>query len=134
MGDYAPVTDKRLNYTMLTSGAVTGGNLLVVTGSGTVAKASTAASISYVGVAAHDAPSGGRVTVWTRGCVHESIADGAIAAGAEVTTSGTANRDVAALAAAGAAYVQAEANASRAVIGIALTTGVDNAKFRWMSV
>lgn len=134
MGDYTPVTDKRLSYTMLTSGAVVGGNLLVVSGSGTVAKAGTAASIAFVGVAAHDAPSGGRVMVWTRGQVHESLADGAIAAGAEVTTSGTANRDVAGLAAAGAAYVQAEANASRAVIGIALTTGVDNTKFRWMAV
>jgi len=134
MGDYAPVTDKRNTYTFLTSGAVTGGSLLVVSGSGTVAKAGTAALINYVGVAAHDAASGARVTVWMRGPVHESLADGAIAAGAQVTTSGTANRDVAALAAAGAAYVQAEANASRAVIGIALTTGVDNTKFRWMSV
>lgn len=133
MGDYTPVTDKRLSYTMLTSGAVVGGNLLVVSGSGTVAKAGTAASISYIGVAAHDAPSGGRVMVWTRGQVHESLADGAIAAGAQVTTSGTANRDVAGLAAAGAAYVQAEANATRAAIGVALTTGVDNTKFRWMA-
>lgn len=145
MSDYTPVTDKRMSYTMATSGVVTGGDPLVVSGNGTVAKAAAVASIAFIGIAAHDAPSGGRVTVWTRGQIHEAIADGTVTAGDDIGSTNTASRQVKTIPAAaadlGASYVQATVNsavnavvqASRGVIGIALTTATDNVKVRWMS-
>lgn len=132
MSDYTPRFTPGQVITMTTSGAVTGGDILVVSGNGTVAKASTLANISYVGVAGHDAASGAKVAVHTCSPVHKSIADGAITAGDLITSTNTANRQVKTLAAAGAAYVQAEANASRAVIGVALTTAADNATVQWL--
>lgn len=134
MADYAPVFTPGATITSTTSGAVAGGDILAVSGTGTVAKTSTLADPKYVGVAAFDAASGTKVTMFGRGPVHESIADGAVTAGDLLTSTNTANRQVKTLAAAGAAYVQAEANATRAIIGIALTTAADNAKVRWMQI
>jgi Uncharacterized conserved protein (DUF2190) len=133
MPDYMPVTLPGQVYTMTTSGAVTGGDLLIVSGSGTVAKAGADASPSYVGVALQDAASGAKVTVQTRGPIHSSLADGTVTAGDQVGTTATANRAVKTIAAAGAAYAQTAANAGRAVLGVALTTASDNALVRWMS-
>lgn len=132
MADYTPRFTPGHEITMTTSGAVTGGDILVVSGSGTVAKASTLADPAWVGVAGNDAASGARVTAHARGKVHRSIADGAVTAGDLLTTTNTANRQVKTLAAAGAAYVQAEANATRAILGVALTTAADNASVEWM--
>lgn len=133
MSDYQPVYTQN-PVTLTTSAVVTGGDILAVSGSGTVAKTATLADPKVVGVAAHDAPSGGKLTVHGRGPVHESIADGAVTAGDLLTSTNTANRQVKTLAAAGAAYVQAEANATRAVLGVAITTAADNAKVRWMQI
>jgi hypothetical protein len=130
--DYTPVFLPGTKFTMQASGTIAGGDLLVVSGSGTVAKAAALAGLNYVGVAGHDAVSGAKVTVIAAKAVHESVADGAVTAGDLLTTTNTANRQVKTLAAAGAAYVQAEANASRGVIGIALTTAADNVTVRWM--
>lgn len=134
MADYMPVYTPGATISSTTSAAVTGGDILAVSGSNTVAKTATLADAKYVGVAAHDAASGARITLFGRGPVHESIADGAVTAGDLLTSTNTANRQVKTLAAAGAAYVQAEANATRAVIGVALTTAADNAKVRWMQI
>lgn len=87
MSDYSPIySGGALPFTTTTSGAVTGGNVLVWSGSNTVA-ASGADSALVAGVAAHDAASGARVTVWPiSNVIHELVASGAIAAGAGVVT------------------------------------------------
>jgi hypothetical protein len=93
MGDYAPVyTGGAKPFTLTTSGAVTGGQVLVHSGADTVAASGGTASAIVVGVAAHDAPSGGKVTIWPlEGVIHELLASEAIAAGAgvESDTAGT---------------------------------------------
>lgn len=72
-----------------TSAAVTGGQVLAVSGNDTVAPV-TAANEAWIGVAAHDAANGAQVVVYTEG-VHHLGATGAIAAGKPVigATAGT---------------------------------------------
>lgn len=145
MADYTPVYVPGKVITATCSAAVTGGQPLVVSGSGTVAPAASLASPSVVGVAASDTPINGRVTVYARGIVHESVATGTITAGDQVGSSGTAGNVATIPVSAvdlGAAYVQATVNtavnaglaAARAVLGIALTTAVNPAKVRWMEI
>lgn len=149
MSDYTPVYVPGRVITLTASAAITGGQPLVVSGSGTVAPASTLASTAIVGVAADDTPLNGRVTVYARGTVHESVADGTVTAGDQVTSTNTANRQVKTLALVttsvdvGAAFSQSAINnainavatsldSARGVLGVALTTGADNTKVRWM--
>jgi hypothetical protein len=132
VADYTAVFLPGQVFTSQASGTIAGGDLLVVSGSGTVAKAAALAGLNYIGVAGHDAVSGQKIAVIAAKAVHESVADGTVTAGDLLTTTNTASRQVKTLAAAGAAYVQAEANASRAVVGIALTTAADNVTVRWM--
>lgn len=89
MAEYAPLYKPGQEFPRTTSGTVTAGQLLIVSGSDTVA-ASSAASAAWLGVAAHDAASGADVTVICGG-VHELGATGAISAGADVVaaTAGT---------------------------------------------
>lgn len=131
MADYSPIYLPGHEYTSTTSAAVTGGQLLMVSGSGTVAPAS-ASSGKCVGVAGFDAASGALVTVFGRGPVHESTASGAITAGDQVVTGAAGT--VATLAAASGTPDAAAVNAARAVIGIALTTAADTAKVQWMEI
>jgi hypothetical protein len=124
MSDYNPVyTGGCKPFTLTASAAITGGQVLAASGVNTVAPAG-ATSATFVGVAAMDAASGARVTVWPiPGCIHESTASGAITAGASLSTgaSGTvASGTVGTLAAAGQ------------LLGTALTTAADTAKVRWM--
>ena len=65
-------TGDSLPFTSTTSAAVTGGQVLIVTGSGTVGPAAAASGL-VVGVAAHDAANGAQVTVWPPGVVHETV-------------------------------------------------------------
>lgn len=118
MADYTAVFLPGHFYTSQASGAVVGGNVLMVSGSGTVAVATAAGAASVCGVAAHDAVSGQKVTVLSRG-VHDLVAQGAIVAGTPVTV-GTVNGSVATIGA--ATFSQ--------MIGVALTTGVDTALVR----
>lgn len=82
MADYTPVfTNGTAPWTLQTSAAVTGGRLVEVTGTGTVAHAG-AASVKVLGVAAFDAASGAKVDVWPlAGLTHKVLGTGAIAAG-----------------------------------------------------
>lgn len=114
MADYTPVySGGVMPETFTTSAAVTGGRVVEVSGNGTVAQAG-AGSLVAVGVAAHDAASGARVTVWPLdNCVHELEASGAITAAAGIVTA--ANGQVATAAVATAA-------AAGTLIGIAQTT------------
>jgi len=94
MADYSPVyTGGVQPWTSTTSGAVTGGNLVVWSGSGTVAQAGAASTV-IAGVAAHDAASGAKVTVWPlEGCIHELVAANAITAGGGVQSGATGQAD-----------------------------------------
>jgi hypothetical protein len=144
VANYTPIALPGQTFTFQSSGTAVGGDLAVVSGSGTVAKASTLASHAVVGVFNHDTAAGAKVAVTVGKPIHESVADGAITAGDELTTTNTANRQVKALAASaadlGAAYDQTAANtavndalnAARAVIGTALTDAIDNAVVRWV--
>lgn len=118
MADYTPIyTGGVTPMTLTTSAAVTGGQVLEVSASGTVAPAA-ANSVKFVGVAAHDAASGARVTVWPiDNCVHEFTSSGAITAGAGVKC-GAAGVVV-------TAVVATEA-AAGALVGIALTDAASN--------
>ncbi len=139
MADYTPVFLPGEAISLTASGTIAGGDPVEVSGNGTVAKAAGANSAKVVGMAGNDAAANARVTVYSRGTVHEGLADGGITAGDQVVASATANRQVATLAAAdvGATPTQATINAginqARAVIGVALTTATTGNKVRWMS-
>jgi hypothetical protein len=109
MADYQPLHNPGKAFTRTTSGAVTGGQLLVVSGSGTVAVAGAAAA-AWLGVAGFDAPSGGLVTVFCEG-VQRLIASGSITAGALVES-----------AASGAVATHTNGTNDYLVVGIALNT------------
>lgn len=113
--DYSPIFDEGEAFTRVTSGAVTAGQTLVVSGDDTVAAASGASS-AYIGIAAFDAGSGAEVTVLSGG-IHELAASGAITAGDLVTT-----------AASGAVATQATPSAANdvQVIGVALKAAASN--------
>jgi hypothetical protein len=82
VADYTPVYVPSKVITLTASANVSAGDLLVVSGSGTVAKAAVAATAPVViGVAGFDAASGTRVTIYGRGIVHESVAQATVTAG-----------------------------------------------------
>lgn len=86
MADYLPKFKPGQAVTFTASADVTGGRLVAVTGNRTVGPAG-ADSAAVVGIAGFDAKSGERVTVFTRaGGVHRMVANGAIAAGAKVSS------------------------------------------------
>jgi hypothetical protein len=118
MADYSPIYSGGVEpYTATTAAAVTGGRVLEVAGDGTVQQAG-ATSVVAIGVAAHDAASGARVTVWPlANVVHELSASGAITAAAGVVTA--ANGQV-------ATATIATAAAAGTLIGIAATTAASN--------
>ena len=103
--------------TSATSAAVTGGQLLEVTGDNTVGPAG-AASLKVVGQALHDAASGASVTYDCDGPIREAVASGAIAAG-----------DLLITAAAGKLAAGTTANAVR---GVALAAAADGATVRYV--
>lgn len=110
MADYTPI-HSGLATTSTTSAAVTGGELLAVSGDDTVAKTS-AATAAWLGVAGYDAASGALVTV-EHGGVQELTASGAITAGAQV------------IAAADGKVATIGAGTQDQVVGIARTTAAD---------
>ncbi len=149
MPDYTPVAVPGSTYTWQASGALTGGDLVGLTGPLTVARVSTAASLAYIGVAATDASIGSKVTVHMGRAVHDSIAEGAITAGDQLVSSSVANRQVKALPAAALnvdvtatpseATIEAfnpaintAINNARAILGTAVTTVTDNQTVRWV--
>lgn len=114
MADYTPVyTGGAVPFTATTAGTVTGGNVLIWSASGVVT-ASTADSTAVCGVAAHDAASGAKVTVWPmEPCIHELVASGAITALAGVVSDASGQVKTAVIATAAAAAT---------LIGVAATT------------
>jgi hypothetical protein len=86
VADYTPIySGGRLPFTSTASAGITGGQLVAVSGTGTVGPAA-ADSAAVVGVAAFDAATGALVTVHPLvGVVHELVAgSGGITAGAGV--------------------------------------------------
>jgi len=126
MSDYSPpYADGLAPFSATTSAAVTGGTLAETTTTGAVATAG-ANSIKVVGVFAHDAPSGGRVSIWPlTGVVHEIA-----------STAGSTVGDCIVAAAAGllatAATSTATACAAGFDLGIALTTAGAGLKVRFV--
>ncbi len=119
MGAYEPKFLYSNTITGTASATITGGQVLVVSGNGTVGPAG-ADSNAVIGVAAHDAVSGGLVTYFPRGKVHVSTAAGGITAAARVNSA--------------AAGTVATATAAVANIGVALTTAADTAAVEWMEI
>lgn len=83
MPEYVPVYSEGDEFPLTASAAITGGQVLVVSGVRTCAP-SSAASIAVVGVAAFDAAIGDTVTVLTES-VHRLVATGTVTAGEIVT-------------------------------------------------
>lgn len=129
MSDYLPIYLPGDTLTSSASATITGGQVLVVSGSGTVAPAG-GSSAKAVGVAAFDAASGAQVTMYGRGPVHETTASGGITAGDQVVSAAAGK--VSTLAAASGTPDAAAVNSARSVIGIALTTAADTALVQWM--
>ena len=114
MAEYLPLHHPGTQITRQASAVITGGQLVMVSGSGTVAP-STAATPSWLGMAAFDAAIGVDVTVY-RQAVQTVIASGAITAGQHVE-------------AAAAGKVQAHTNGTNDfnIVGLAMTTAADGA-------
>jgi predicted RecA/RadA family phage recombinase len=89
MAEYLPLHDDGDSITRQASATITGGQLVIVSGSGTVAPGSAATHL-WVGVAGFDASSGDNVTVYTSG-VQRIAATGTVTAGqlVEAATGGT---------------------------------------------
>lgn len=130
MAEYLPVFTPATAITLTASAAITGGQLVAVSGNGTVGPAG-ANSAAYVGIAAHDAATNDRLAVWPRGMVHEAVASGSITAGAQLACA--AAGEVASVAAA-SGNTAADINAARSIVGIALTTAADDAKVRYVAI
>lgn len=121
MGDYAPLFKPGQAVTSTASATITGGTLLIVTGTGTVGPG-TAAAATWVGVAAQDAASGAPVGYFSGG-VQRILASGLVTAG-DLVVAGAAGT-VATIAVIGGAWAAADIANTRAIVGVALTTGTD---------
>lgn len=87
MTDYLPHFTEGAPITRTASAPIIGGQVVIVSGPGTVAP-SAGADAKWLGVAAHDAVAGQEVTVF-KGGVQRPLASAAIAAGDIVVTAAT---------------------------------------------
>lgn len=124
MADYTPVYVSKTNpLTKTASATITGGQLVEITTASAVGPAG-AASTKVIGVAAHDAASGARVTVWPLNNVeHEITSTGTIAVGDGIA-SGAAG--------VAATVVVATGAAAGTLIGRATTAATGGAKVRFV--
>jgi hypothetical protein len=111
MGDYSPL-HKGDTYTRTASATITGGQLVRVSGAGTVAAVS-AASDDWLGVAAFDAVNGDLVSVEVGG-VQRILATGTVTQG-ELVHGGTA----------GTVVTHTNGTNDVNIVGLALTTATD---------
>lgn len=117
MGEYLPRYAPGAAQTRTASAGITGGQLVAVTGSGTVGPAG-ANALNWVGVAANDALNTATVTVFAGG-VQRIITSGTVTAG-DIVVAGAAGT-VSTLAAV-TTPTAADVTNTRAIVGIALTT------------
>lgn len=109
MAEYLPLHDEADSFTRVASASITGGQLVRVSGSNTVAPVS-AGSADWLGVAAFDCGNGDQITVYTGG-VQRLVAVGTVTAGQLVEG-----------AAAGAVATHTNGTNDVNVVGLALTT------------
>jgi hypothetical protein len=123
VADYTPVFPLAPGpFTSQASGTITGGDLVAVSGSGTVASA--AAGASAIGVAAHDAVTGQKVAVHPLKQVHETLAGVAgVTAGNPLKVGASPSKLV--------LWVTGTDGAEKWV-GVALTTAAADATLRWI--
>jgi Uncharacterized conserved protein (DUF2190) len=126
VADYSPVyTGGAQPFTITTSAAVTGGQVLETTTTNAAAAAG-ALSLKFIGVAAHDAASGAKVSVWPiPGVIHETVNGnaGTITVGASIVPGAAGTADTAATGVSAAAGY---------LMGTAVTTAATTAKIRWI--
>jgi hypothetical protein len=129
MGAYEPKFLYGDTITGTASATITGGQLLCVSGNGTVGPAGTSTQAKVVGVAAFDAASTEQVSFFPRGKVHISTASGAITAGDQLAAgaAGTVATEAAA-----SGNTAGDINNGREIIGVALTTATDTNPVEWM--
>lgn len=109
-------------FTSQASASVTGGQLLLVSGSGTVAPSGLTA-LTVVGVAGHDAASGAKVLVKPLKMVHETTAGtGGLTAGNPLKSDASSNVTL---------WVSGTDSAA-AFLGVALTTATAGNPVRWI--
>lgn len=113
MAVYAPNKFPADRITYTAGATITAGQVVYVSAANTVSP-TAGVTIAWVGVAAHDAASGDKVTVYSEG-VHTVAASGAIAAGANVAS-----------AAAGAVVDFAAGTVYGQVLGVALTAAASS--------
>lgn len=116
MAEYLPIHTPGQAVTLKASAAITAGQVVAVSGSGTVAPAG-ADSAAWVGVAATDAATNDNVTIWCGG-TQNCTAAGAITAGDAIEC------------AASGAVATASGATALTFVGVALTTAADTAKVR----
>ncbi|MFB4275736.1 capsid cement protein [Nonomuraea sp. MTCD27] len=124
MADYAPVYYGGTEpFSMTASATIVGGQVLFASGVGTVAP-TAGANGAIVGVAAHDATSGQRVTVWpVTGVMHETTTPAGVTAGAALASAAAGGVDSGTLATLAAAGT---------LIGTATSTATGGNKCRWI--
>lgn len=127
MADYTPVGVPGSAFSAVASATIVGGNLVEVTGAGTVGPAG-ATSAKVIGTAAFDAASGAGVTVYLGCIINESIASGTVTAGDQVVA-GAAGTVATLVTAVGA--TASDINNARALIGVAINTATTGLKVRW---
>ena len=126
MADYTPIfTGGVIPFTSQTSGVVVGGTPVAISGAGTVATAAADSTVC-VGIAAHDAASGAKLTVIPMdGATHEVavVAAGTVTAGDGVAVGALGTVKT---------VVIATAAAAGTLIGIAETTATAPALVRFI--
>lgn len=120
MAEYIPLYAPGEAITLPASATVTGGQLLIISGSNTVAP-SSAATHSWIGVAGFDGLTGDQITIYCEG-VQKMTASGSITAGANVEA-----------AAAGAVASHTNGTNDQNIVGLALNT-VTNGQTVFVSV
>jgi hypothetical protein len=118
VADYAPKFVYGDQVTGTASATITGGQVLVVSGDGTVGPAGDAADVTVIGVAAQDAAANALVSYFPRGKVHITTTAGAVTAGNGVS--------------AGAAGTVDDDGGSDPILGVFLTTAASGATAEWM--
>lgn len=125
MAEYLPIYRPGQVLTLKASATITGGQLVAVSGSGTVAPAGAAVA-NWVGVAAFDAATNDNVTIHSNG-VQSLTASGTVTAGDLVISAASGQVSTAA---AVTTPTAADVNTTRQVVGVALTTATNGNKVR----
>lgn len=126
MADYVPILLDADSFTSTASATITGGQIVAVSGSGTVAPAG-ASALNWIGVAAQDTASGALVTLFGGDSIHNLVASGTVTAG-DLVVCGAAGT-VATLAAV-TTPTAGDVTGTRALVGVALTTATTGNKVR----